>query len=111
MNAERFGKIVEEQIAHVNKTLLSKRKEYASDEDVLMNFKHAARMKGETPAQALYGMLAKHLVSWEDYVQGRQTPTKELLDEKIGDIINYFVLSKGIFIEEIEIPWKITNGI
>ena len=102
MNSEKFSKIVEEQINNINKTLLAKRVEYASDNDVLVNFKNAARMKGESPALALYGMLAKHLVSWEDYVTGRQVPTKEQLDEKIGDIINYFILSKAIFIEKIE---------
>ena len=102
MNSKEFEKIVEEQIEHIRKALLSKRKEYANDEDVLVNFKNTGRMKGETPAKALYGMLAKHLTSWEDYVLGRQIPTKELLDEKIGDIINYFILSKGLFLEEIE---------
>lgn len=111
MNSKEFEKIVEEQIKHIRKTFLAKIPEYANDEDVLVNFKHTGRMKGETPVKALYGMLAKHLTSWEDYVLGRQIPTKELLDEKIGDIINYFILSKGLFLEEIEEEeWEYVSG-
>jgi hypothetical protein len=109
MNSKEFEQIVENRIAHLRSTLLGKREEYATDNDVLINFKNAARLKGETPAQALYGMLAKHIISWEDFVHCRKTPTKALLNEKIGDILAYFILSEGVFVEEIELkedfPW------
>lgn len=97
MNELEFEKIVDEQIEHIQTVLKKKALEYATS-DRLHNFKVAAVMQGTTPEKALGGMLAKHIVSIYDLINGDLgvTPTKELWDEKIGDAINYLILLKAV---------------
>jgi hypothetical protein len=102
MNIEEFNKLLQRIIAKMCKTLESKNKEYASDVDKLHNFKRAGKMLQCTPEKALIGMLAKHLVSILDIVdkldRNKFTDMK-VVDEKIGDAINYLVLLEALLIE------------
>lgn len=102
MTAEQFEKILNDQLVSIKETLSCKGKEYASNDDRLYNFKRAAEILQTTPQQALLGMWAKHLVSVLDLIEGRLEPTPHLLDEKIGDTINYLILLKAVLIEKIE---------
>lgn len=104
MNTEDFNKVVATRVEKINAVLVKKAAEYSSDTDRLHNFKAAARMgnSNETPEQALWGMMRKHLVSVVDIVDNTSKwvfPTDELRDEKIGDSINYLVLLEALLIE------------
>jgi hypothetical protein len=102
MRPEEFEKIVEERIAKCAETLDLKATEYATS-DRLHNFKVAAALQAIEPETALLGMWAKHIVSVVDIIYGiehrAEMPSKELLSEKLTDVINYALLLEGL-IEE-----------
>lgn len=79
--------------------LAIKADEYASSADRLHNFKTAAKMLDTTPEVALVGMAIKHAVSVQDMVIQPEIITPELIDEKIGDCINYLVLLEALMLE------------
>lgn len=102
MDAKRFSDLLEERILKIRSTLTDKADEYASTTDVLHNFKQAAFMQGITPAEALRGMMSKHLVSVMDLIR---TQAKggyigdAMVNEKVGDSIVYLILLEAIFKE------------
>lgn len=102
MNSKDFDKIVNERCSAILGTLASKAKEYASNDDRLHNFKEAARLEGIHPIEALQGMLLKHIVSVgdmrRDYVAGK-THSDAMINEKIGDHINYLILLEALMKE------------
>lgn len=102
MTTEQFNEILADRLAKIESVLGSKAKEYASDTDRLHNFKEAALMRGETPTISLLGMLVKHWVSVQDMVRlglnVRINPA--MIDEKIGDAINYLVLLEALLKEQ-----------
>jgi hypothetical protein len=100
MTTEDFDRILSARLTSIQATLGRKAKEYACGGDRLHNFKTAARMAGTSPAQALWGMAAKHLVSVDDLVQGRLPNLAPLVEEKIGDLANYLVLLEAVLEEE-----------
>lgn len=106
MNSEDFKTIVEGCIANINSVLANKSREYSSKDNKLHNFDKAKDlMRCKTKEYALLGMLNKHLVSVIDmivkYEQEGILPSAKLVNEKIGDSINYFVLLKACFMEDI----------
>lgn len=111
MNAREFKKLVKESQKRTHNTLLEKGEEYSRDGNRLHNFYRAAAMNGQTPQQALWGMLSKHIISVKDMVDNTADatyPTEDQIDEKIGDMINYLHLLEGLFIADINadiIPW------
>ena len=96
MKTERFNQIVEEQLERIRKVLIKKADEYNLEEDRLGFFKRSAAFAQETPEQALYGFLLKHLQSITDMVQSGKEYSKELWQEKITDAMNYLVLLLGL---------------
>ena len=100
MKTEQFEIILSERLQAIEKILGYKAKEYSHDNDRLYNFKVAARMLNISNAEALWGMAAKHLVSVNDLVTGRLGQTSEMINEKIGDMINYLILLEAILKEE-----------
>ena len=95
MTATEFERIFEEQVGRSRSVLISKAKEYAT-EDRLHNFKVAAALEGKTGEQALAGMMAKHTVSVYDMAESGQPYPIELWQEKITDHINYLFLLNAI---------------
>ena len=98
MNHEEFNFILQRRLSLIGGTLACKAEEYATH-DRFHNFKRAASMDNETPERALKGMWKKHLVSVFDMIDKLDkgiTPTPELIDEKIGDSINYLILLEGL---------------
>lgn len=75
--------------------------EYAPGDDRLHNIKTAARITGNTPAQALRGMMVKHIVSVNDMIDGRTEVTPERIDEKLGDWICYLYILENVLLEQI----------
>lgn len=103
MNAPDFSRLLHQRLEKIKGTLSSKRMEYAPDEDVLHNFKKGATLNGTTPEQTLRGYLTKHLVSVFDMIEniaaGNVGPDEKLIDDKVGDCINYFILLEGLLVE------------
>jgi hypothetical protein len=100
MKEIEFNEILERRIELIKATLSKKSSEYANGGDRLHNFRMAAKMNNCSNEQALWGMLTKHLVSVMDMVkQHPGTITKTMIDEKIGDCINYFILLEACMIE------------
>ena len=109
MKSERFDSIVADRCDSIKSILASKAKEYAKG-DRLHNFKVASAISNCTPERALKGMMMKHLVSVFDIIDDLDkniVPTSELVDEKIGDLINYSILLEALLKERIshELPF------
>jgi len=102
MLADEFDELLEKRIEKTRKLLCSKGREYASDLDRLHNFKVAGRIADCSSEKALFGFLLKHLVSILDLVEGRQVLSIDIVDEKIGDAINYLILLEGLWTENIK---------
>lgn len=104
MNARNFKKIVKARQRHTDETLLVKGEEYSRQNNRLHNFYRAAAINDQTPEQALWGMMSKHLVSLKDMIddtaQG-DCPSEDQIDEKLGDTINYLHLLDGLFMERL----------
>lgn len=96
MTTEKFNKIVEDQLGRIRSVLVKKAGEYNLEEDRLGFFKRAAALSQETPEQALYGFLLKHIVSISDMVASGKEYSKDLWLEKITDIENYLILLLGL---------------
>lgn len=100
MKEENFDKIVEKRCEAIKTTLTHKALEYATDKDRFHNFRVAGRKLGITPEEALMGMKVKHDVSVDDLVEWvKNSPEKlnhSIINEKIGDSINYLILLEGL---------------
>lgn len=104
MNGQEFDQLVEERIQKVNSSLVVKAREYANDTDRLHNFNKAGRMSNQSPEKALRGMLLKHLVSVDDIIEKLDQgilPSRALIDEKIGDVINYYILIEACIVDRL----------
>lgn len=118
MTDEKFEQVVKDRIEKIKKVLGNKAKEYASRVDRLHNFNEARKIfRCNTKEYALLGMLNKHLVSVVDMIEKWEKhgilPSVSMLDEKIGDTINYSILLEALFLEDIlnNATEKTINGI
>jgi len=104
MLPKKFDELVEYRCAEIKRILCKKSKEYATKTDRLHNFNRAASMLWTSREKALMGMLSKHLVSVFDIVDNmdKKHPSVEVIEEKIGDIINYFILLEAMLKEIVE---------
>jgi hypothetical protein len=105
MNAKTFNIIVNERVDLIKKTLTNKAKEYVINDDRLYNFKRAGEIARCKPKEALKGMMLKHLVSVFDLIEQEANSDRDkqlyLIDEKIGDAINYLILLEALLKEEL----------
>jgi hypothetical protein len=98
MTNKEFDAYLEERIQMIRNTLSHKAKEYANGKDRMHNFIVSAALQGCTPERALFGMMAKHLVSVADMVMEldddtiQPKPEIDAWNEKIGDAVNYLCL-------------------
>ncbi|RPI51240.1 MAG: hypothetical protein EHM49_07465 [Deltaproteobacteria bacterium] len=79
-----------------------KGREYSPDEDRLSNFKKAATLQKISPEEALFGMLAKHLVSLSDLCRAITCGmdwSQAFWEEKITDSHNYLFLLEALLKE------------
>lgn len=97
MKLEEFQKIANAVVNRSLKVLTAKRNEYASEDDVLINFKSAGKYLDTTPQSALLYFLTKHLISLRDIVYGKVPCDMETIQEKITDAINYLILLEALF--------------
>lgn len=95
MTPQEFDAFLEKQFEIIRNMMGSngsKSLEYSRKQNKLHNFQKAAQFSDNTPAQALWGMLAKHLVSIHDAIDANVT----IGDEKLDDAINYLILLKAL---------------
>ena len=101
MSPKEFEQMLDERLVKIRTVLSSKAKEYSSNDDRLHNFNVAARMIDTTPEKALKGMMLKHEVSVMDLIDwagglNNDKITLDVIDEKIGDTINYLILLESM---------------
>ena len=105
MNSEKFNQTIEEQIKICRDLLISKNKEYATENDRLSNFRQPSSLMNMSPAEVAFCYDSKHIASIQKIVheisQGK-IPSLELWQEKITDYLNYGLLMKACVLEEIE---------
>lgn len=95
MTTEKFEKLVQERCDKIKNVLTEKAKEYATDKDRLHNFNRGAEIMHEAREKVIHAFMMKHFISYLDMIDGVALGKKysnEYVDEKLGDIINYFIL-------------------
>jgi hypothetical protein len=100
-----FDKQVESTLQKIRDLLIVKGKEYRRNNDVYHNFNVGAKISGQIPEKVLQGFLLKHLVSYQDIlndIEQGKLPSKELVEEKLNDIITYYVIQKTQILNRIE---------
>ena len=102
MTTKELEAVFEEQVQRCHEVLLQKGKEYTPDEaDRFSSFKSAAVLQHTTQANALLGMLSKHIISLYDMsFVGTDRYDMAVWDEKITDALNYLFILTAILKEE-----------
>ena len=103
MTPEKFDEHLMARIDKTTSVLKSKAGEYASGNERFHNFIRAAEILGTTRQKALVGMMVKHIVSVFDIVEQSAYgtfPKDEVIEEKIGDSINYLILLEAMIKED-----------
>lgn len=101
MTGDEFNVVLERRLTKIRHVLAAKAGEYATAGDRLHNFKGCSEEFGGTPAENLWGMLKKHLMSVKDMVAGDKPVTAAMVNEKLGDAVNYLCLLEALFLEQI----------
>ena len=100
---QQFNTILKKRLAKIEAILGAKEEEYAKDSNRYHNFDQAAKIENCSEVRALWGMFMKHFVSVQDIVDLCDRTDvdlpEDLIDEKIGDTINYLILLEGILCE------------
>lgn len=102
MTKDKFEEIFNARIAKLKDLLITKADEYANDIDRLHNFNVGSRITGDSPPRVLDGFLMKHYISYRDMLNdidnNQQIPLSRF-DEKLGDIITYFILQEAVMLD------------
>lgn len=102
MDSKKFEEIFEKRVSKTRDLLITKAKEYAGDTDRLHNFNRGSLISGECPAKVLDGFLLKHYISYRDMIdklQRGETIAPDKFEEKIGDILCYFLLQEAVMLD------------
>ncbi len=102
MNHEEFKNFFKMQVLRCEKILDKKAVEYTDGIDRMMNFNQAAGMNNVKPEHALWGMLAKHLISLTVMVIRPYSYNRKIWREKLGDALNYLFLLSAMVEERFE---------
>ena len=108
MQNKRFQEILESRLVKIKDILEKKASEYASDDDRLANFKSSNKIEQlcfNQPInkfQTLFTKLTKQLDGVTTMIKTPTIATEYLINEKIGDVINYLILLEAMFIEFLE---------
>jgi hypothetical protein len=100
--AEFTTSVVERRIELIKKVLASKGTEYGADKSAFHNFEQGIGISfHDTPQAIAWEYMCKHLQSVKDLVENNEklgvVPEMSLVEEKIGDAINYLILIEGMF--------------
>ncbi len=105
MTTEFFKKVLDNTLASVKETLGVKAMEYVRNGNPMHNFETGSRMTGETREKVIHGFALKHLISIGDMrndIAYGKLPSREMVEEKFGDAINYLILEKASILDKIE---------
>ena len=105
MNTEQFESHLQFRLEKIREVLEIKAREYRRNDNPLHNFEQGAKITGETSAKVLDGFLLKHIISYRDIIsdiESGKLPHKEMILEKFGDIINYFILQEALICELVD---------
>ena len=102
MDSKTFNEILISRIGKIQDTLRKKGDEYVVGGDILHSFRAAANITNTTPERALRGMMMKHLVSVLDIIESEDITPIDVVDEKLGDLINYLILLEACLIDRIQ---------
>lgn len=103
---EEFEEIVSRRAKLTWETLVKKGKEYATADRAMDSFHAQAEFSMHNqPTSVAWELMVKHLYSVRRLIQEYEVegkiPSQYMIDEKIGDAINYLILIEGLF-KEIE---------
>ena len=108
MNRSKFNEIVDERIKLIVTSLTRKGYEYANNDEVFHNFKNAVGISfTNSPEKVAWEMMTKHLQSIKDIIEhvsvdgANGYPNNPIIEEKIGDAINYLILIEGMLKERV----------
>lgn len=101
MDFKTFDQLLQERQNKTVKTLILKAKEYAGNDERLNSFKIIARAEGKPVMQVIWDEYMKHWYSVRELVHHPETITTAMIDEKIGDAINYHHLLEAAMVEEL----------
>ena len=104
MKTKQFNQIVKKQCESIKRVLLQKGSEYASAEDRFHNFNEGAIEVKLPRLKYAESLMQKHITSVRDIINqwDSKKPSPAMLDEKMGDFINYLILIKGLMLEEMD---------
>ncbi len=101
-NNDFMEKILDVRIEKMLSLLESKGKEYGEELDRFSNFKEIGHIVNKPPEEIAFILMMKHFTFIQDFCLRRISKTKwtkGLIDEKMGDLINYLILIEGILKE------------
>jgi len=102
MKVKNFKKLLEERFSKTRKVYSKKMNEYANDLDVFLSFKKGVGFSFQnTPEGVAWEYACKHFESIKTIISKLpdEVPSDELVDEKIGDAINYLIILEGLIKE------------
>lgn len=106
MSNDLAERLLRFRIDKIKESLETKAKEYVRGGDRMHNFNVGAEKKGWLREEVIESFRLKHDISRDDIISDMKEgklPTREYVEEKYGDIINYYIL------EEMSIKQKIMN--
>jgi hypothetical protein len=105
MNRIEFHEIIKNRISQIKHVMLRKNDEYATSDDALHNFNRGSAITGQSRERVLKGFMLKHEISIMDMIDDIDKgilPSEGIVDEKIGDVINYYILLEACIKEKIK---------
>ena len=106
--------VVQRRVQLIKDVLETKNSEYADKDDVFKAFTESLPLSFHDTKQAVaWEFMVKHLQSIKMIIEAKsktgKIPDEKMLEEKIGDAINYLILIEGMFKEEM-LPAKVTEA-
>jgi hypothetical protein len=98
----KFKELLEKRFTKTRKVYSKKMNEYANDLDVFLSFKKGVGFSFQnTPEGVAWEYACKHFESIKTIISKLpdEVPSDELVDEKIGDAINYLIILEGLIKE------------
>jgi len=102
MQLDKFKSLLQHIYRRTDETFDIKRDEYANDVDVFKSLKNGTAFSFQSePEQVAWNYLAKHLESIQSILSKLpdEEPSVELINEKLGDAINYLIIIEGLLRE------------
>ena len=102
MKIDDFFELLEKRFSKTREVYHVKMNEYADVTDVFRSFKKGVGFSfHDTPEGVAWEYACKHFESIKSIIEKLpgEVPTDELLEEKIGDAINYLIIIEGLLKE------------